>query len=360
MKKIINIVTVIFLAISTMMSASACEIKLNIKVNDNIKNIIILIGDGMGQNHIHNAKTYFELSDQAFEQGYITTLDTDSLTRNSPTDSAASGTALASGVSVENGRVGHSNTQPLKNIMEYASDKNMFTGIITDDYLYGATPSSFSAHTLRRNDVDNIINDQMTGPIDLLIGQYSEEYYNYESNFISNGYTMYDSTEELYSDTNSEKIIANINNIHSIYNPSYSEQVNMLDLVKYAIKYLDNENGFVLMIECAYIDKFSHENDIVSALSEVKTLFDIANYIYDYIDDNSDTALIVTSDHETGGLEKTNVKSAISDNLYTSQDHTNALVNLYSKGLLKTGINKTMKNTFVFDVCYNAIFFEEE
>lgn len=360
MKKITNVILIVLLSISSVISVFACSVKFPIEVNDDIKNIIILIGDGMGQNHIHNAKTYFELDDQRFEESYITTLDTDSLTKGSPTDSAAGGTALATGVNVENGMVGQNNNQILKNIMEYASDKNMLTGIVTDDYLYGATPASFSAHTPSRGNVGDIMYDQATGPIDLLIGQYSEEYYNYESIFTSNGYEMYNNTEDLYLATYPQKVVANINNVHSIYNPNYSNQINMLDLVKYAMEYLDNENGFVLMVECAYIDKFSHGNDIISSLSEVRTLFDIANYIYDYIDDNSDTALIVTADHETGGLQKTNIKAEITDDLYTTDDHTNSFVNLYSRGLLKNDINRTMKNTIVFDSCYKVIFSEEE
>lgn len=357
MRKIISSLLVVFLSVSTMISISACTIRYNNDYDissDNIKNLIILIGDGMGPNHIHNAKTYFELDNQTFENGYITTLNTDSLTVDEPTDSAAAGTALATGVSVRNSRIGHSDTEPLKNIMEYASEKNMLTGIITDDALFGATPAAFSSHTLDRGNVMEIMTDQSNGSLDLLIGQYNQEYYSYASMFTSNGFAMVDNTNDLYTVEYPQKVIANINNVHSIYNEDYANQVNMLDLVKYAIDYLDNDDGFVLMVECAYIDKFSHGNELISALSEVRTLFDIANYIYDYIDNNPDTALIVTSDHETGGLQRTNLKAEISDDLYTTGNHTKTFVNLYAKGITTT-VTETIKNTFVHEMACEVI-----
>lgn len=356
MKKYTNAIVVLLLMVSSILGFTACKNKDDegeISV-ENIENLIILIGDGMGKNHIHNAKTYYGLDDQPFESLYITDLNTDSLTSGSPTDSAASATALATGVSVENRRVGHNDIEQIKNIMEYASDKNMLTGIITNDSLFGATPAGFSSHALDRGYSEEIISDQSTSPIDLFIGQYNELYYDNASKFTSNGFVMYDNVNDLYSADNSQKVIANLNNIYSIYNPNISNQINMVDLVEYGINYLDNENGFILMVECAYIDKFSHNNDIISALAEVRTLFDIASYVLDYIDDNSDTALIITSDHETGGLQKAVRLGNISNSLYTSTDHTNANVALFCKGI-KIRKKEIVRNTFVFDMSYKVV-----
>ncbi len=321
---------------------------------EGIKNIIILIGDGMGKNHIENTKTYFELGEQSFEKYYITDVNTNSLTVESPTDSAAGATALATGVSVTNGRVGYDGKNNLKNIMEYASDKNMKTGIVTNDYLFGATPAGYSSHASDRTDVGTILATQSTSPLDLLIGQYHEIYYEYEELFTSNDFVMCDEEEELYSIDFSKKVIANLDNIYSIYNPEMINPINMVDLAEYAIDYLDNDNGFVLMIECAYIDKFSHANEIIPALSEVRTLFDIADYVLEYIKDNEDTALIITADHETGGLIKAESKENVTDSLYTSDDHSAANVSLYSIGIgLDT--SKVVRNTFIFIVCYKTV-----
>lgn len=146
----------------------------------------------------------------------------------------------------------------------------------------------------------------------------------------------------------------NLNNVYSIYNPNKSNTIDMLDLVRYAVDYLDNENGFVLMVECAYIDKFNHSNDIIPTLSEVRTLFDIANFACDYITNNPDTALIITSDHETGGLKKASEKSKINNNLYTTGSHTSSDVRLYLKGI-KLDSTDNLKNTIVYEMAYNIV-----
>ena len=353
MKKTFNILLLILLCITTTFSFFGCKKPDEDFDYDKVQNIIILIGDGMGFNHIDNAKTYFDLDSQPFENGYVASVNTNSLS-SGPTDSAAAATALATGVSVINGQVSHNGTEHLKHIMEFASEKNMLTGIITNDSLTGATPAAFSAHANSRGDISNIINTQSTSPLDLMIGKYDQEYYKNQSLFTSNGFVVCDNKEDLYAISNSQKVVANLNDIYSIYNPSLSNQTNLVDLVSYAIDYLDNENGFVLMIECGYIDKFSHNNDIVSALAEVRTLFDIANFVYNYIDNNTDTALLITADHETGDLKKASSKQKISNSLYKSAGHTDSNVPLYTRGIKTNNISE-IKNTDVFNMCYNII-----
>lgn len=354
MKRTINVLLVLLLFVTTTLGFLACKNDNYDDFNfDNVQNLIILIGDGMGLNHIDNTKTFFDLKTQSFENNYISSVNTNSLT-SGPTDSAAAATALATGISVLNGQVGHNGVDYLKNIMEIASENNKLTGIITNDTLTGATPAAYSAHAISRNDIPNIISTQSTSPLDLMIGKYDEEYYNNESLFTSNGFVLCDNKEDLFSTTSTQKVIANLNNIYSIYNPNYSNQTNLVDLVNYAINYLDNENGFVLMIECAYIDKFSHSNDIISALAEVRTLFDIADSILGYIKNNPDTALVITSDHETGGLRKSSAKENINNALFSTVDHTDANVGLFARGI-KVEKTKEVKNTEIFNMCYNVI-----
>ena len=357
MKKTLNTLIVMLLMFTAVLNFTACkkDDKNNPDINPGTaQNLIILIGDGMGLNHIHNTKTYFGLNNQGFENNYVANINTNSLTDGEPTDSSAAATALATGTSVYNGEVGYTSGQNLKNIMEYASDKNMLTGIITNDNLYGATPAGFSTHAKNRGDTTDIILGQSVSPIDLMIGKYDEAYYANQTAFTSNGFVMCNNKEDLYNTPSSQKVVANLNNIYSIYNPNKTNQTNMVDLVRYAVNYLDNENGFVLMIECGYIDKFSHSNDIVSALAEVRTLFDIANYVCEYIDNNNDTALIVTADHETGGLQKANNKNQINNNLFTTGAHTNSKVGLFVRGM-DVRVTNEPKNTFVYEICYKVV-----
>jgi len=187
-----------------------------------------------------------------------------------------------------------------------------------------------------------------------MIGKYDDEYYKNEELFTSNEFSLCNNTKDLYSKVFPKKVIANLNNIYSTYNPNYFEQTSLVDIVNFAIDFLDNENGFVLMIECAYIDKFSHNNDILSTLAEVRMLFDIANCINKYIDKNPDTALIITADHETGGLKRASSKDNISNNLFTTGGHTDSQVALYTRGIKVNTITE-IKNTYIHDLCTKVV-----
>ena len=109
------------------------------------------------------------------------------------------------------------------------------------------------------------------------------------------------------------------------------------------------------MVECAHIDKFSHKKNLLPALAEVHTLFDVANmlYAYDKAHDNN-TAIIITADHETGGLalaqDKKYLESSTGNSLYKRSGHTATNVNLYVHNVkFKTQATK-VKNTFVFTI----------
>ena len=141
--------------------------------DDNIKNVIYLIGDGMGFNHLEKTKK---------ERNTALVMDTfgikgSSMTRSfsdSVTDSAAGGTALAAGVRTGNGIIGayyldkNSKYSYPKNITELCLERGMMTGVITTDETSGATPASFSAHSSNRNNTEDITNDQLSSDIDLI------------------------------------------------------------------------------------------------------------------------------------------------------------------------------------------------
>jgi len=143
--------------------------------DSNIKNVIFLIGDGMGYNHLEKTK---------LERNVTLTMDaftiqgssrTRSLT-NDVTDSAAGGTALSCGIRTYNSGVGVYLLDPLDvfihpiNISELCRDNKMLTGVITTDETSGATPASFSAHATERYKSDDITEDQFNSGINLIWG----------------------------------------------------------------------------------------------------------------------------------------------------------------------------------------------
>ena len=355
--KITNIFFVCLTLILTLFTFSGCVKNIKdptIITNNNIKNVVLIIGDGMGQNHINNAKIHFDLSNLVFENDYLTTVNTSSKSIGT-TDSAAAATAMATGVNVANRKIGMDGNSILENIMEIATKYGKKTGIVTTDNLTGATPAAFSSHTTDRGNSEDIVLDQVTSNINLLVGETNNLYEKYRSQFLLENYVMCNSLSELNNNANAQKIVANIDNLKSIYNTEETNQTNLSSVVDFALEFLDNEEGFVLMIECAHIDKFSHNKNLLPALCEVRTLFDVANTVYNFVLNRDDTAVLITADHETGGLKLANNKTEISNNLYSKKSHTSKNVPLYAKNCTFENVKNEVKNTFIFDICKNIV-----
>ena len=278
------------------------------------KNAIIMIGDGMGFNHIEMAKnggmkTFY--AEQFPNKGQAIT---ESLTvienkGDKWTDSAAAATALATGYKTYNGRVGmNGGGKSVKNIRELADEKGANTAVITTDVINGATPGGFLAHNLQRK-VDNKNNPQILADINALIKDKKIEY------------TMGRAADDVNSP-----------------NP---------DILKGAREALEiiSKGGsqFFMMIEGAYIDKDSHNNRYQNCVDSVKQYNDVIAYMSTFVFCHPDTALVVTADHETGNLVKDSSKefgfrysnnssggSSSSETAY--RQHTNKNVPVFALG----------------------------
>lgn len=332
--------------------------KPQVELNRVFKNIIVAIGDGMGENHILNAIDYFGLQTPAFlsdQKGYVITDSLDGLT-----DSAAGGTALATGTKVYNENIAQLDGVDLKQITTYAQEANMKTGIITTDSLGGATPAAFSAHSSTRGDASTIITSQVESGINLLIGGEDNAYYTRASWFTAKGYAFARSREQLSDKKNNKKLMGCIRNIGSQYISGNESDYQLKSMTEFAIDYLDNDYGFFLMIEGAYIDKYSHSNEYHNAMSEMRSLIDTIEYLYRYAS-NGETAIFITADHETGGLQRETDKTKMSDALYTTGEHTAVNVPLFVKNYqfditnFGYSVDDVPQNTIVFEACKDII-----
>ncbi len=275
--------------------------------DSNVKNVIFLIGDGMGFNHLEKTKAEKQVS---------LAMDTfdikgSSMTRsftNAVTDSAAGGTALATGIRTANGVVGaypldkNSKYSYPKNLSELCMEMGKLTGVVTTDYTSGATPASFSAHDPDRDNTDTISDDQLASGINLIWGNY-------------NGYV----TEALATE-NGYEYVANYNEMMSLEEGSYSfgqftgdlwepESVTegtptLEEMAVKAVDILDDtDEGFFLMIEGAHIDKHSHSNDGEKMKRALISFDNTIKAMLDYAKEDGETLVIVTADHETGAIK---------------------------------------------------------
>ena len=276
----------------------------------NIKNVIYLIGDGMGFNHLEKTKAENQVSlvMDTFE------IKGSSMTRsftNTVTDSAAGGTALSTGIRTANGAIGvypldlNSKYSYPKNITELCMEMGKLTGVVTTDATSGATPSAFSAHSSDRDNKEDISDDQLASGINLIWGG-------------ANGYVTEDAATESGYD-----YIANYNEMMALEEGSYSFAQFSGDLwepesttegtptlEEMAVKAVDilddTDEGFFLMIEGAHIDKHSHNNDGEKMKRSLISFDNTIEAMLEYAKADGETLVIVTADHETGAIKLKN------------------------------------------------------
>ena len=299
--------------------------------DDGIKNVIYLIGDGMGFNHLEKTKAErnaklvmdtFEIKGKAM---------TRSLTKR-VTDSAASGTALATGSRTYNKAIGvylfdktPKYSYP-KNIRELCNERGMLTGIVTTDDTTGATPSAFSAHSSDRYNTEEITMDQLSSSADIIWGTANGVATKSEAE--ANGYTYVTTYSEMMALEEGSRSYAQFTNALWTLEQSDENTPNLEQMAMKAIDILDDsEEGFFLMIEGAHIDKYSHSNrdaDMTEALLEFDSTVEA---VLEYAKNDGETLVVVTADHETGGI-----KADGNGYKFTSDDHSNADVPLLIYG----------------------------
>lgn len=300
--------------------------------------VILMIGDGMGFNHLEVTKTYFHQDKLNMEtlpfQGKVKTY---SLNLPTPTDSAAAATAIATGKKVYNYEIAQTNGQDLPTITEYAKLLNKGVGIICTSSFYDATPAAFSSHTAKRSNTSEIIEDQISSNIDLFIGAGFSTYNDYLEKITKAGYSFIKSYQDLsLADT---KIMATFDNIVDNTYPNTSPSLG--DVTNFALKFMEAKfpQGFFLLIEGSHIDKKCHNLNLlgmIEALQEFDKSVAIANT---YCEKHIDTSLIICADHETGGLnyhnESFDYLTISGKTLFSNAGHTNRYVPYFIKAPIK-------------------------
>ena len=273
---------------------------------ETVKNVIYLIGDGMGVNHLEKTKNELgiELTMDTFE------IEGRSMTRsasNLVTDSAAGGTALACGVRTMNGALGvymydllHVESQP-KNIRELCAENGMMTGVVTTDKTSGATPSAFTVHTSSRNNTKDIDTQQMNLDIDLLWGATSD--YVTKEECEANGFTFVKTYSEMMALEEGGRSFAQFDNSTWTDEQYDAETPTLSQMTEKAIDLLDDtDEGFFLMVEGAHIDKHSHSNDSEAMTESLKEFDEAVAIALEYAMADGETLVVVTADHETGAI----------------------------------------------------------
>lgn len=270
------------------------------------KNIIIMIGDGMGVSQVFAGMTANkgELYLNLFKCiGFSRTQSANKYV----TDSAAGGTALSTGTRTNNGYIAVDTAgQPLKTILEIAEEKGMATGLIATSTITHATPASFIAHNISRGDQVGIATDFLKTDIDVFIGGGKNYFNQREDNrnlldeLTAKGYQIADGLEAI-SKVKSGKLAGFI--ADEVPGKAVSRNEALSISIKTGLDILDDsKDGFFAMIEGSQIDWGGHAQSVEYIAREMMDFDKSIGEVLKFAAENKETLIIVTADHETGGL----------------------------------------------------------
>lgn len=286
---------------------------------DKAKYIFLFIGDGMGTTQVELANS-IALSigrEPLAIKSFPYTAATSTYSANSKvTDSSASGTAIACGVKTNNAVLGlDTNMKPLTSSAEYAKSKGMKVGVMSSVDVNHATPAAFYGHSESRANYYQIALQMLDSNFDFL-GGYGIMQADNKDSPIYKGSIYKLAKEKSYNvvqdrksfdklSAGDERPIVLLRKMRSLYaiDGRDSDGVGLDDLTKKAIEILDNDKGFFIMVEGGLIDWACHCNDAVAMYYEISDMDAAVKSALEFAKKHPDeTLIIVTADHETGGL----------------------------------------------------------
>ena len=325
------------------------------------KNIILLIGDGMGITQI-TAGMYANNNSLNLERAQYVGLHKCHSADSLITDSAAGATAFACGKKTYNGAIGvDAKGKPIKTILEYAEEANFNTGLVATSTIVHATPASFIAHEKKRNRYEAIAKDFLDVDVDIVIGGGKKYFVNRKDgkNLIDDlakaGYKYTDNVDDIDVATAKQYCLPSMDHFQSL---EAGRDEFLLKASKKAIQFLDNkEEPFFLMIESSQIDWGGHANLSNYIITEMVEFDKAIKIAFDYADEDGETLVIVTADHETGGYA-INGGYANGDTLitaFTSKYHTADMIPVFAYGPGAENFTGIYDNTKIFDKMMGAL-----
>ena len=302
-------------------------------------NVIYMIGDGMALPQVYAAMLASHEKMTFSQFPYIGVVDTHSAS-NEITDSAAGGTALASDHKTKNGMVGMTpDSIPVKTVLEVLKEQGKETGIVVSSYVTHATPATFYAKVPKRKQYDDIAMQLAeTENVNLIIGG-GRKHFNQRADSLNllemmvdkYGWKVYDTLADIDETCKKYAVIANDDHM-----PPAAERGDFLPrAVKTALRTLDNaENGFFLMVEGSQIDFACHAQDSTWMMDEMLDFDYAVKVALDYAKEKGNTLVVVTADHETGGLTMPDPNGKYTNPVfnYSTRSHTCLPVMVYAYG----------------------------
>ena len=320
------------------------------------KNIILLIGDGMGAAQVYAGLTANKGSLNIERCPYIG-FHKNQASDNYVTDSGAGATAFSIGYKTYNGAIGVDATKAVQpTILEIAERNKLATGMVVSCSMTHATPASFIAHQPSRKMVEEIANDYLATDIDVFIGGGKKDFNNRKDgrnlldSLKTKGYLVLDTLPEI-TKVRSGKLAGFIANEEP---PSVAEGRGdqLLQCTQTALGILSqNKKGFFLMVEGSQIDWGGHANKGDYVTSEMIDFDKAVGAALDFAEKDGNTLVIITADHETGGLTLTDgdMNTGRVEMKFTTTSHTGIMIPVFAYGPGAGAFSGIYENNTIFN-----------
>lgn len=332
--------------------------------NGPVKNVILLIADGMGINQVTLTRlTYYGPDGRLhLERMPVTGLVSTHSANNLVTESAAGATALATGFKTNNRMAGVTpDSIPRRSILEELRDSGRSTGMITTTDITDATPAGFAVHVPHRDDTLAVARQMLDARVNLLIGDAKDIFLLLGGSTEENpqalrrleemGYAYID-TQEALERSNAAYLLGHFKRMVTREWPSRirseEEPASLAALTRRSIELLArNPKGFFLLVEEEGTDTGAHANLPRFVINRLKAFDEAVAAAIEFAAREKNTLVIVTSDHETGGLtfEEGEVPARDVEVDWATRVHTGQMVPLFAFGPHAARFSGVMDNT---------------
>ena len=307
--------------LASMMVMSCSQLSTNdsneLIVKDNApKNIIMIVGDGMGPayttayRYFHDNPATAQIEQTVFDRHLVGSASTyPARVSGYVTDSAAGATALATATKSYNGAIGVDvDKKPVESVLVWAKKQGKKTGMVVTSQINHATPASYLAHNESRHNYNEIADNFLAAHdnIDIMLGggwqYFIREDKNLVEEFQTKGFNYINNYSQLTQLPSDKKVLGLFADKGLPWALDDSNKHRLSTMTKAAVNQLENKNGFFMLVEASQVDWAGHGNDIAAAMAEMDDLAKTLEYLENYVKENPDTLVVLTADHSTGGF----------------------------------------------------------
>ena len=329
--------------------------KLQAPKGKKVKNVILMIGDGMSLMHVYTAWAA-NRGKLWLENAQATGLSKTWAVKKLVTDSGSGGTSLATGVKTVYHAVGvNPEGKPLTSLVDVAKELGKDAGMAVTCRLWDATPCDFCCHNIDRDKEEELVGDYPTSGVDFVFGGGAQKFTNRKDGrdifkeLQKKGYHVSRTLDDFFAYDKNSRIFA----------VPYDKDTPLPDergdlLARASMKGISlmnqNKNGFFMMIEGSQLDDYGHFNQLDLLMKETLDFDKTIGEVMKWAAKDGETLVVVTADHETGGLTLVNGNKDEGrvECCFSTKDHSGAMVPVYAFGPGAENFTGIFENTDVF------------